>query len=115
MPKLVRKQPADRQRPLRAVPKVIMLHNVAGLADHLGNIGLDTASPHESIKDHFVADCGGRGHRRLVMARPTTLVAQLHEARRSHRSGYRRQARHRKIRVPKMPLDRQKGSSTKSS
>jgi len=58
-----------------------MLHKVAGLADHLGNIDLDTASSHQSITDHFVADCGGRGHRRLVMARPTTLVAQLHQAR----------------------------------
>jgi hypothetical protein len=61
-----------------------MLHKMAGLTDHLGNIGLKTASPHQSITDHFVADRGGRGHRRLVMARPTTLVAQLHQARRSH-------------------------------
>jgi hypothetical protein len=78
----------------RAVTKVIMLHKVAGLADHLGNIGLKTASPHQSITNHSVVDCSVRGHRRLVMARPTTLVAQLHEARRSHRSGYRRQVRH---------------------
>ena len=58
--------------------------------------------------------CRKRGNRRLAMAPPATLVAQLHEAGRSHGPGRRRQVHRHELRLSAVSLDRRRGKSKRS-